>query len=229
MGEVKSMKMRWLNHMICFSYLLIAACGNHGNGDHHDGSHQGILRTLPEVKTDSVIYDEEMLALMDDLKKALVNLPQNEELKNPQPASAQNTFVLTRQPELESFPCSTCHGEVPVKLANKEQDAHWNIQLNHANTQVMNCASCHDLNKPDELISLTGVSINFDHSYQVCAQCHSSQAKDWLGGAHGKRAIGWVEPRTIHNCVSCHDPHQPQIQSRWPARLNTAKAIERNK
>ncbi len=228
MGELKSMNIRWLTYFICFSSLLMTACGTPGSRDHHGDGHKGILQTLPESKTDSVIYDEEMLALMDDLKKALVDLRQNEELNNPQPASANETFVLTRKPDLKSFPCSTCHDQVPDKLTDSQQDAHWNIQLNHADAQVMNCASCHDLNKPDELVSLTGIEINFDHSYKVCAQCHSSQAKDWLGGAHGKRALGWVKPRTIYNCVSCHNPHQPQIQSRWPARLNTAKIIERN-
>ena len=228
MGEVKSMIMRWLSLITCCLSLLMAGCRDHQESHHEDKGHQSIMQSLPDQLQDTVIYDEEVQALMEDLKKALVHLPQNQELQNPQPPSADQTFVLLRKPDLSAFPCSTCHGEVPQKLANEVQDAHWNIQVNHANAQVMNCTSCHDLEKPDALVSLTGAAIDFDHSYQVCAQCHSSQAKDWLGGAHGKRVKGWIEPRTIHNCVSCHNPHQPQIESRWPARLNTVKLIERN-
>ncbi len=228
MGGFKSMKHLFL---CCLSSFLMAvtSCENHGDESHNKhGDHHSLMDQLPSNPQDSIEYDEAMKALMDDLEKVLVDLPQNKALGNTPPPSAKNTFVLTRTPHLEAFPCSNCHKEVPNKLTNDEQDAHWNIQLNHAGIEVMNCNSCHNLDQPNNLISLTGVAIDINHSYQLCAQCHSSQAKDWLGGAHGKRAIGWISPRVINSCVSCHNPHQPQIQKRWPARLNTIKLIERN-
>jgi cytochrome c553 len=59
--------------------------------------------------------------------------------------------------------------------------------------------------------------VSFDHSYQVCAQCHSRQASDWASGAHGKRAGGWAPPRVIYACAQCHNPHSPRWDTRWPA------------
>ena len=221
--------MTYLTCMVFVASFLSGCKKDHDEGHSTDLGHGGLMQALPTQVVDTVVYDEEMLALMDDLKKVLVELSQNEGLNRAEKKeSNKQTFVLTRKPHLESFPCTNCHGEVPKKLTDGSQDAHWNISLNHAGENVMNCNSCHDLKKPDNLISLTGSAIDFNHSYQLCAQCHSSQAKDWLGGAHGKRVMGWINPRTINNCMSCHNPHQPQIESRWPARLNTAKLIERN-
>ena len=92
----------------------------------------------------------------------------------------------------------------------------------------MDCQTCHSPELPDSLQTLNRQVVTMDHSYQLCAQCHSSQAKDWVGGAHGKRLGGWVEPRVAKTCVSCHNPHKPAIGSRWPARLNTYKLNQQN-
>ena len=59
--------------------------------------------------------------------------------------------------------------------------------------------------------------VTFDHSYQVCAQCHARQVSDWAGGAHGKRMGGWAPPRVVAGCPACHDPHRPAWETRWPA------------
>ncbi|MDW3196778.1 MAG: hypothetical protein R8G66_30665 [Cytophagales bacterium] len=231
MDKIKPMN-RYNIHLWGVVLLLLIACGDHSEdaGIHivDTGHPHGVLHALPKTVQDSVEYNEEMRTLMDDLQKALVNLDQNEELISETQQRQQETLVLTRTKHLTSFPCSNCHTDVSKKLANKEADAHWNIQLNHATGSVMDCKTCHDLEQPDQLTSLGKTPIDFNHSYQQCAQCHSSQAKDWLGGAHGKRVGGWVKPRTINNCVSCHNPHEPKISSRWPARLNTVKLLEQN-
>ncbi len=52
-----------------------------------------------------------------------------------------------------------------------------------------------------------GQKIDFDHSYQLCGQCHFRQKRDWLGGAHGKRETYWAGERVVRNCTSCHNPH----------------------
>jgi hypothetical protein len=81
----------------------------------------------------------------------------------------------------------------------------------------MSCATCHALDAPDQLRTLERRPVAFDHSYQVCAQCHSRQASDWAAGAHGKRVGGWAPPRVVYPCAQCHNPHHPQWDTRWPA------------
>ena len=135
-------------------------------------------------------------------------------------------FVPTRKAAIKSFPCSNCHSKSLEELKKKEtslQKAHWDIDLVHASKMQMNCATCHNMNKPDSLTSLVGNEVSLDHSYKVCAQCHSTQYKDWKGAAHGKRLAGWMPPRIAQTCVGCHNPHKPAFESRWPSRLNTKK------
>ena len=129
-------------------------------------------------------------------------------------------FVLARTPEIDKYPCSTCH-TVPLERmrgpAGSPRRAHWDVSLRHAPAAVMTCATCHAPDAPDALRTLQHARVDFDHSYQVCAQCHTRQADDWASGAHGKRAGGWAPPRVIYPCAQCHDPHQPRWDTRWPA------------
>ncbi len=50
---------------------------------------------------------------------------------------------------------------------------------------------------------------------QLCAQCHQKRYADWLEGTHGMPAweMGVVEVHGVQRvgCISCHDPHQPQV------------------
>lgn len=137
------------------------------------------------------------------------------------PVAGHNFEVASRTPILERFPCSRCHDRpvAQMKLAAKgKKAAHWEIELKHAPAGVMSCESCHNLTaETDALHTLRGEPIAFDHSYQLCAQCHSRQVADWAGGAHGKRLGGWAPPRVVQACVGCHNPHQPHFQNRWPA------------
>ncbi len=132
--------------------------------------------------------------------------------------------------EITSFPCSNCHNQ-PLEAMLKNRDlnkkrAHWNIHIAHAGEEAMNCTTCHAKNNMDKLASLTGEFISIDESYKLCGQCHSTQYKDWQGGAHGKQLNGWKPPRVAKTCVSCHNPHQPAFESRFPARLNTQQLGE---
>jgi hypothetical protein len=129
--------------------------------------------------------------------------------------------VLARQPRLQRTPCASCH---TVPLASMKWSgtdgrarAHWAVSLSHARQDVMGCATCHNSQNLETLRTLNGRAVAFDHAYQVCAQCHTTQAADWVGGAHGKRTGGWAPPRVVYNCTECHNPHSPALPTRWPA------------
>jgi hypothetical protein len=137
------------------------------------------------------------------------------------PVAGHDFETASRAAKIERFPCSRCHDR-PVeqmKLAAKgRKAAHWEIELKHAPAGVMSCESCHNLNADtDSLHTLRGDAVAFDHSYQLCAQCHSRQLADWKGGAHGKRLGGWAPPRVVQSCTGCHNPHEPHFKSRWPS------------
>jgi hypothetical protein len=132
-------------------------------------------------------------------------------------------YVLGRMSELKKAPCAGCHTKSVAELVRThpagQPRAHWSTTLAHAGEDVIGCATCHAASDPGQLRLLGGAAVSIDHAYQVCAQCHTTQAADWTGGAHGKRAGGWAPPRISFNCTECHDPHAPAFASRWPARI----------
>lgn len=139
-------------------------------------------------------------------------------------------FVASGTPGIDRFPCGRCHDQPLSKLvqrsANEGKKAHWNITLQHAPASTMACKTCHGEDKMEELATLNGATVNMNHSYQVCGQCHSKQLKDWAGGAHGKRLGGWAPPRVVSNCAACHNPHRPALESRLPARKENTTVDE---
>ncbi len=134
-------------------------------------------------------------------------------------ALADNLTVRPRTPEIVHYPCSTCHKD---NLTGR-RNPHPNIALKHATEATLTCRTCHGNQKMESLLSLNGKPIAFDDAYQLCGQCHSTQLKDWKGGAHGKRLSGWAEPRVIQNCTGCHNPHAPALGKRWPATRSSFK------
>ena len=129
-------------------------------------------------------------------------------------------YALARTPSIEKFPCTRCHTKPLQKMqaaAGSPRRAHWDVALEHAPAAVMICATCHAPDAPNSLRTLQQQPVTFDHSYQVCAQCHSRQAADWSAGAHGKRVGGWAPPRVVYSCAQCHNPHHPRWDQRWPA------------
>lgn len=127
-------------------------------------------------------------------------------------------YTVARTDQITQLPCSTCH-TVPLATLQSEQNgeteraeatkAHWDMVIDHADESVMSCQTCHNVDNPDELHTLTGHPVEFDHSYQVCAQCHSQQHEDWQGGAHGKRVGGWHHPawcKTVWNATTPINP-----------------------
>jgi formate-dependent nitrite reductase cytochrome c552 subunit len=141
----------------------------------------------------------------------------------------EHTFLIPeRKGQIKSFACTECHTRPVAQMKNSDaQKAHWDIKLNHANSEVMNCATCHNGNDMNNLNALTGQNIDFNLSYKLCAQCHFSQFEDWKGGAHGKKVAGWAPPRASMTCVNCHNPHSPGFEKRWPVQFNTQTLEER--
>ncbi|ANW95032.1 cytochrome C [Wenyingzhuangia fucanilytica] len=141
-----------------------------------------------------------------------------------------HTFLIPeRKGKIELYACTECHTKPLEKMKGVDyQKAHWNIKLQHANENTMNCTTCHNKEDINSLTSFTGKKIDLNNSYNLCSQCHNQQYKDWAGGAHGKRIGSWAPPRASMTCVNCHNPHNPKIPSKWPARYNTQKVKERN-
>jgi len=133
--------------------------------------------------------------------------------------------VLAREPSLAQAPCARCHSIPLDRLRHRQGEAaraHWSIALTHASSDVMTCQTCHAADDVSSLTLIGGRRLSVDHAYEVCGQCHSGQAADWAGGAHGKRAGGWTPPRVAFDCTECHNPHAPALESRWPARAGRA-------
>lgn len=128
--------------------------------------------------------------------------------------------VASRERSISKFPCAECHNKplAVLRIAPKDKKAsHWDIRLAHGKKDALQCNTCHNFEDFANLKTLTGKPVAFNHSYQVCGQCHSRQINDWAGGAHGKRVGGWAPPRVVTNCTGCHSPHKPHIDSRWPS------------
>ncbi len=123
----------------------------------------------------------------------------------------------SRKGRIERFRCSRCHNNDTVSASLASEIAHGSIRLDHGGEdKPLDCLTCHDKDERDYLVTEKGVKVDMDHSYQICSQCHFRQNRDWVGGAHGKRIGYWVGKRVVQNCASCHDPHTPHFEKRWP-------------
>ncbi len=117
---------------------------------------------------------------------------------------------ITRPPQVSVAPgeeapleCLSCHVRV-LKGHDK---------LGEGNKA---CWSCHS-NTQMGVLHLAGgeTLLPLSDSPQLCAQCHQKRYEDWTEGTHGMPSWkeGAVEVHGVQQvgCISCHDPHQPQI------------------
>lgn len=126
--------------------------------------------------------------------------------------------VLARKDFISRYRCSVCHTEKMPLVRDGLLFTHSDIKITHGvGDNSLECISCHDEELRDFLNDKQGSKIDFDHSYQLCGQCHFRQKRDWLGGAHGKRETYWAGERVIWNCTSCHNPHSPAFPTKMPA------------
>ncbi len=194
---------------VCFLVIGVSSCK-------HEGEYHSIT---DKIKAESKAYNGVSVSSETYLS----------EIHTIEITEGGETFLIPeRESQIKSFKCTECHTKPVAQMTSKElQRAHWDIKLDHANSNTMNCATCHNGDDMDHLTSITGNKISFNKSYQLCSQCHTKQFQDWTGGAHGKQIAGWAPPRASMTCVNCHDPHKPHFESRWPARFNTEKVKER--
>ena len=129
--------------------------------------------------------------------------------------------VESRMAEMSRFPCARCHDRPLAAMKRPTPAAHWEVKLAHAPGVITECKTCHTEGSMESLRLMNGKETGFDASYELCAQCHSAQAADWRGGAHGKRTSGWASERRVLSCTGCHNPHQPRFAPRWPALSRT--------
>tara|TARA_R110002049_G_scaffold158389_1_gene323300 strand:+ start:5420 stop:6049 length:630 start_codon:yes stop_codon:yes gene_type:complete len=201
----------YLLFISCFLMLLLASSCKHKEDEYHTiiDKIEAKGKDYKGIKTTSDAYfgNVEMIQITE----------------------GEETFLIPeRKGQITSYACTECHSKPLSKIKGKDyKKAHWNIKIAHANKNAMNCATCHNTNNMDELHSITGESIDFNKSYNLCSQCHTTQFKDWKGGAHGKRIGGWAPPRASLTCVNCHNPHKPAFESKWPVRFNSQMEEER--
>jgi len=125
-------------------------------------------------------------------------------------------WTEARKDKVKRYKCSQCHNNKEVKVVKAAEMAHGDIVQVHGGREPLACFTCHKKDERDFLVTEKGVKVDMDHVYQMCAQCHFRQQKDWVGGAHGKRISYWAGQRVVKNCTFCHDPHSPLFEKRWP-------------
>ena len=203
-----------MRRAVFFGAVLLAACG-HREGHRHESFIQR-LRDANAPNLPAGLSSERLLGARTRFE--VEDFP-----------GISKFLVLGRLERIEKAPCDRCHREslerLVAKQAKEPRTAHWTVELNHAADSVMVCSTCHGREKMTELRTVNGTPVSFNHSYQLCGQCHSRQLQDWAGGAHGKRAGGWAPPRVVYSCAECHDPHQPRLHARWPAERGEASGI----
>jgi len=119
------------------------------------------------------------------------------------------TVIAPRSKQLEHFPCVECHDNINVRKPTlPPHGRHRRMTFKHMR-EVVQCYMCHDSENLDKLHLITGESVSFDDSHDLCGQCHSEKKRDWDIGAHGKYVGGWRGVRYKFTCVDCHDAHKP--------------------
>ena len=131
--------------------------------------------------------------------------PQEERLEVPPPPFS-----------LGIYPCSNCHGMMPVNPNRRELTGfHTDIVLHHDEENRW-CLDCHDAENRDRLHLASGEPVAFEESYRLCGQCHGEKYRDWRAGVHGRRTGDWNGHKSYLLCAHCHNPHEPRFQPLIP-------------
>lgn len=124
--------------------------------------------------------------------------------------------------------CYTCHERSKVMQLHFNTNGllvlpkeHQDLTMRHGrNNRNNTCFNCHNQTNMEALLTRDGRVLKIEQSTLLCANCHGPTYRDWEVGVHGRvsgywdRTLGAV---TKQDCVSCHDPHNPEFPSRKPA------------
>lgn len=127
-----------------------------------------------------------------------------------------------------SVSCASCHANLEPNHTRRSADEppmqfHQGLTYSHGG---LSCLSCHNPQNYNTLRLADGAAVAYMDVMQMCAQCHSKQARDWTHGAHGGMTGYWDRtrgPRFRKSCIDCHDPHSPA----FPAMVPTFKPRDR--
>jgi len=117
--------------------------------------------------------------------------------------------VLREEPKMDDtyWPCSDCHDQEitnpKVRVLEDDHEAR-SAEFKHGNLW---CLHCHDLKDRDKLHLADGQLVDFDHTWQLCTQCHAQKLLEWRAGVHGKRTGHWWGAKEYLSCIECHNPH----------------------
>ena len=132
--------------------------------------------------------------------------------------------------------CIVCHDPHQPQMELSAKDTSL-LPTVSSKTGVLNCLSCHArvLKGHDKLgsgseacrvchsstqmgvLHLAGgeTLLPMAESPKLCAQCHQSRYQEWAKGTHGmpswEDGIAEIHGVRQVSCISCHNPHQPQI------------------
>lgn len=125
--------------------------------------------------------------------------------------------LRVERPGLAQYPCASCHEpgnrlDVPP---DRRDDAHRHVDPVHPEQIEGDCSACH-ATEVDRLRLPSGETVSLDHAYRLCSRCHHQELESWAAGVHGKRLVGWQGKRVVMGCGDCHDPHDPDLESRIP-------------
>lgn len=138
------------------------------------------------------------------------------------PPRSQGVLSAAQDGQPVALQCGSCHGIRPPNGANAGGDDmnefHQGLQMSHGR---LTCVSCH--NPADSYTSLRladGRALPRGESMTLCAQCHGTQYRDYLHGAHGGMSGHWDLSRggrMRNHCLHCHDAHSPKYPTFMPA------------
>jgi hypothetical protein len=132
------------------------------------------------------------------------------------------TTVRDEKGQPISIACGVCHATRPAdaqrRLGERLSQFHQHVLGTHGD---LTCAACHNPQDGyDSLRRADGRTLAFNDIVQLCAQCHGTQHRDYLHGAHGGM-MGFWDPsrgeRVRHTCIVCHHPHSPKYPIVMPA------------
>lgn len=128
---------------------------------------------------------------------------------------AQGSSYPAHPPKVFSsglFPCSQCHGGMPVNTQKRELSFHDDIHIIGHGEPRRWCLDCHAAEDRDRLKLPGGETVSFGESHLLCGQCHGNIFKAWKAGIHGKRTGMWDGLKQYFLCSSCHSPHSPRFR-----------------